>query len=65
MGSRILRLREVESRVGISRASIYSGVKAGTFPAQVKISPNAVGWIESEIEAWLQVRIAERDSRER
>ena len=65
MSSKILRMREVESRVGISRSTIYSGVKTGTFPAQVKIRPNAVGWIEEEIDAWLQARIAEQDSRDR
>lgn len=52
----ILRLRAVEGRTGISRATIYRMVKAGTFPQQVQISPGAVGWRAEEIDAWVASR---------
>jgi prophage regulatory protein len=32
------------------------------FPKPVRLGPNAVGWLKSEIEAWQQARIAERDA---
>lgn len=31
------------------------------FPAPVKISSNAVGFVESELEDWMKRRLAERD----
>lgn len=51
--TRLLRIEEVINRVALSRASIYAAIKAGTFPAQKKISARAVRWQESEINAWI------------
>jgi prophage regulatory protein len=53
----ILRLPTVKSRSGMSRSSIYNGVKQGTFPAPITLGPRAVGWLESSIEQWIQSRI--------
>lgn len=53
----ILRLALVKQRTGLSRSSIYSGVKQGTFPAQISLGPRAVGWLESSIDAWIQSRV--------
>ncbi len=58
----ILRRREVEARTGLGCSTIYDGVKAGTFPAPVQLGPKSVGWVESEINAWLSARIAARDN---
>jgi prophage regulatory protein len=55
---RILRLREVQSKVGLKRDSIYRGCAAGWFPRPIKISARATGWIESEIDAFIEARIA-------
>jgi prophage regulatory protein len=55
--TRILRLPEVISRVGLKRASIYSAVAHGAFPKQIVLSTRAVGWIEKEINDWLATRI--------
>ena len=54
----VLRLALVKQRTGLSRSSIYSGVKQGTFPAQISLGPRAVGWLESSIDEWIQSRIA-------
>jgi len=63
MHTRILRLPEVINRVGLRRASIYAAISAGTFPRQVPLGARAVGWIENDIEAWLEARIQKsRDS---
>ena len=53
----ILRLPAVKSRTGMSRSSIYNGIKEGTFPAQISLGPRAVGWLQSSIDAWIQCRI--------
>lgn len=57
---RILRLPEVVERVGLKRASIYQHMGQGTFPKQIALGERAVGWIESEIEAWLTAKVLAR-----
>lgn len=53
---RIIRRPEVENKVGASRATIYRWEAAGRFPRRRKLGKNSVGWIESEIEAWIKSR---------
>ena len=55
----ILRRKQVEARVGLKRSSIYVKVKAGEFPAPVRLGVRAVGWVESSVDEWLRARIAE------
>ena len=56
---RILRLPEVESRVGLRKSSIYEmlGRNPPAFPKPVKLSRRAVCWPESAIDAWITERI--------
>ena len=54
---RILRLNEVTARTGRSRSSIYADIERGEFPKPIKLGLRAVGWLDSEIEAWIQSRI--------
>ncbi len=54
---RILRVSEVASRIGVSRATIYVWVKQGSFPQQVVLGANSVGWLESAVNAWLAARV--------
>ena len=60
--ARLLRLREVRRRTGKSRSGIYRSVACGTFPAPVKLGERASAWVESEVEAWIAERIADRDA---
>lgn len=62
VGTRVLRLRDVEERTGLKRASIYRRGNAGTFPKPIRLGANSSGWIESEVEQWLAARVAERDA---
>jgi prophage regulatory protein len=57
MAPRILRRKQVEARTGLSRTTIYELVRANQFPRQVRVSPGAVGWLESEIDAYLLAQI--------
>ena len=52
----MLRYPEVERRTGLSRVTIWRKVRAGEFPPPRELSKNAVGWLESEIEAWRESR---------
>ena len=59
---KIIRLPKVEERTGKSRSRIYADIEAGTFPKPIKLSARAVGWIESEIDAWIDSKIADREA---
>ena len=50
---RILRLKTVLDRTGLSRSTLYRRLQARTFPEQVPISERCVGWPESAIKVWL------------
>jgi prophage regulatory protein len=50
---RIVRLKTVLARTGLSRSTIYRKIAEGTFPAQLKISTNGAGWRESDINRWI------------
>lgn len=52
--SRIVRLKTVLDRTGLTRSTLYRKVERGTFPKRVRISPRCIGWRESEIEEWLR-----------
>jgi len=53
----ILRLPAVKTITGLSRSTIYLRVAEGTFPRPVSLGGRAVGWLEAEIQEWLQRRI--------
>jgi prophage regulatory protein len=50
---RIIRLKTVLARTGLSRSTIYRKIAERTFPAQIKISVNGSGWHESDINRWI------------
>ena len=54
---RILRWPEVQTKVGYSRSNILYLTQQGEFPGAIKLGGRAVGWLESEVNAWIQDRI--------
>lgn len=54
VGARVLRISEVSRMVGIARSTLYRYIDRGLFPKQVKIGPNASGWLETDIRDWLE-----------
>ncbi len=59
MANTILRLPAVLKRTGLSRSTVYLMISRKDFPPPVSLGERAVGWIESEIDLWLEERIAE------
>lgn len=57
---RLLRFPEVRRRTGLSRSTIWRLERRGEFPMHCRISSGAVGWVDSEIAAWLEQRIGTR-----
>ena len=63
---RMLPLKQVIHYTGLSSTTIYDMLDKkskrydSTFPVQVKLSKGRVAWVESEIAAWLEDKIAAR-----
>jgi len=62
MGAPILRLPDVIKATALSRSAIYDLIAKGKFPKQIKLTSRSSGWVSSEVEQWVDDRIAERDS---
>ena len=60
MSQSVLRLPQVKAKAGLSRSAIYSLEKTGDFPARIPLGARSVGWIESEVQAWIDVRMSAR-----
>jgi prophage regulatory protein len=58
---KVIRLPEVKKKTGLGHTSIYEGQKAGTFPKSIELGPKARGWVEEEIDEWIEQRVAQRD----
>ena len=58
---RIVRLKTVLARTGLSRSTLYRKIGEGTFPKQVRISIHGAGWRESAINRWIASPIAYRE----
>jgi len=57
MDTAILRLPAVKARTGLSRSTIYLRISEGSFPKPISLGGRAVGWVEAEINAWLNRQI--------
>lgn len=53
----ILRLPAVKARTGLSRSTIYLRISEGNFPEPISLGSRAVGWIEAEVNNWLNQKI--------
>lgn len=53
-----MKIDEVCQLTGLSRASIYNYVSDPefAFPKQVRLGPNRVAWVRSEVERWIRQR---------
>ncbi len=58
MANSILRLPDVKARTGLSRSTIYLRISEGAFPAPISLGDRAVGWLEGEVNQWIDERIA-------
>lgn len=63
MAQQVLKLVEVKKTTALSGSTIYRLISQGDFPRQIKLSERSSGWLQSEVDQWLQERIeASRDS---
>ena len=58
---RILRMKMVIEITGLARSTVYKYIAEGIFPKPSTLGGRSVGWVESEVFAWIQARVAERN----
>ena len=58
---RLLSKKAVQGRVLYSNNHIDRMEAAGRFPKRIKLGPNRVGWLESEVDDWIAEKVRERD----
>ena len=60
---RIIRSTQITAHVGLSMRQCNRLESEGRFPRKVKLGENSSGWLESEVNAWIEARAAERDGK--
>ena len=50
------RLSQLKQQLSVSRSSIWSWVKEGTFPKPIKLGKNCTAWNADDIHAWVEKR---------
>jgi predicted DNA-binding transcriptional regulator AlpA len=54
---RILRVSDLVDRLNVSRASVYVLMATDpTFPKKLKLTARSIGFLESEVNAWIEAR---------
>jgi prophage regulatory protein len=56
--TRLIRLKEVQHRVGLGRSTIYRWMAEGKFPKPVQLGGSTVAWSEREVDRWIANRLS-------
>ena len=59
MFHQVLRIFEVSDRTGLPRSSIYAKIQTGDFPRPIKLGARSVGWLEADINSWLDEKVSQ------
>ena len=63
MNKAILRPRQVYELIGLSAMQVWRLRRDGRFPQPIALGIHSRGFLKEEIDAWIELRIAERDAR--
>ena len=58
---KILRKKEAAAKVGLSPVHLMRLVKWERFPRPLQLGPASIGWLESEIDDWIQKKANQRN----
>lgn len=62
---RFLSINDVCKLTSLSRTSIHNHRQSGSFPNPVRLGTKRIAFLASEIDAWIEARIADRNKRGR
>ena len=51
---KLLRLPQVEEKIGLKRSQIYLLMKEGRFPKPLQLGPRSVAWRLDELDEWIE-----------
>lgn len=60
--ARLIPWEALKSRVPFTRQHLSRLEKAKLFPKRIQVGGHRVAWLESEIDAWIMARAAEREA---
>lgn len=58
---RLLRRAQVQDLTGLPTSTLYDHMARGTFPKPIKVTARTVAWVEDEVIAWQDAKLAQRD----
>jgi prophage regulatory protein len=50
----VLRLADIEARCAVNRRTLYYWIERGIFPRPIRLGPRTVGWLDRDIDAWIE-----------
>lgn len=53
----IIDIKRVTEKTSLGRTTVYNYMKDGRFPASVRLGERHVGWVETEVDAWLKEKV--------
>ena len=51
------RISHLQKKLGVSRSSLWSWVKQGSFPKPIKLGRNCTAWNSADIDQWVSQKI--------
>lgn len=63
MDQKIIRKPALFSKIGLSDATIWRMEKKGDFPKRLRLGGNSCGWLETEVNQWIEGRLADRHAK--
>ena len=51
---RILNAQKVAEQISVSVSQLRRMTKSGSFPKPIKLSKTRVGWLEADVDAWIE-----------
>jgi prophage regulatory protein len=61
MGDKILRFPQLREIIPVTNVTLWRWEKAGKFPKRVQLGGNSAGWLEKEVNEWIEQRAKERN----
>lgn len=65
---RILRIKQLSTIIGLARSTIYDRLNPNSprhdpsFPKPIRLGMTSVGWLQTEVDQWIQSKVSERIS---
>lgn len=50
----LISMKQVKVITGKSRSTIWRWIRAGTFPKPRQVGTRDIGWLQSEVEEWVE-----------